>query len=62
MCILSDVTHKICQGVQLCAHQATLAPPSCYHAIKEVKQHAKRHESQRRPQVASLVSRAQAVA
>jgi hypothetical protein len=59
---VSNVTHKICQRVQLCAHQATLAPPSCDHAIKEVKQHAKRHERQSRPQVASLVSRAKAVA
>ena len=54
-------THKICQRVQFCAHQATLLPPSCNHSVEEVKQQAKRHERQSRPQVAGLVSWTKAV-
>jgi hypothetical protein len=57
-----NATHEICQGVQLCAHQATLSPPSCNHSVEEVKQHAKRHECQSDPQVACLVGGTEAVA
>lgn len=59
---LSERTHKVCQRVQFCAHQAALLPPSCNHSVEEVKQHAEWHKRQGRPQVAGLVRRAKAVA
>jgi len=59
---VSDITYKVCQRVQLRAHQAALASPSCNHAVKEVEKQAERHESQSCPQVASLVRRTKAVA
>ena len=34
---LSHITHEICQGVELRAHQAALASPSCDHAVKEIE-------------------------
>lgn len=33
----SHVTHEICQGVKLRAHQAALASPSRDHAVKEIE-------------------------
>jgi hypothetical protein len=57
-----DFTHKIRQRVELRTHQAALSPPPRDHAVKEVEQKAKRHESQGCPQVTGLVRRAEAVA
>jgi hypothetical protein len=54
-------TYQISQRVKLLTHQTTLVPPPRNPSIEEIKEHAKREEVQRHPDIFVVVRIAKAV-
>ena len=48
------ITYQIRQRIQLLPHQTALLPPPRHHTIKEVEEHAQRHEGEGEPEAAGV--------